>query len=198
MKWQLRRQGKAHVAEQNTAKQYFAQESCISCYRVISEAKIHLVLHMLLVSHSFTPLLCCFYLLPVAIQLCFLHQQKVFSSREIVLDKIAKITLCVKDLLCGCRSISLQYFPCFASTPPQQHTRMHLRTLRLISGPVQFSQLKGLFLIHSTGPHEGTRIVISDEQGSFQAGKRGSHFKLPFICMQLEADCNQTERSLEL
>lgn len=136
MKQQLKKQGKAHVVEENTAKQYFAQESCISCYWVISEAKIHLVLHMLLVSHSFTPLLCCFYLLPVAIQLCVLHHWKVFSSREIVLDKIAKITLCVKHLLCGCRSISLQYSPCFASIPPSGTHTMHIHTLRLINGPV--------------------------------------------------------------
>lgn len=62
MKWQLRKQQKTHVAVQNTAKQRFAQESCISCYWAISEAKFHLPLHMLLVSHSFTPLLCCKFL----------------------------------------------------------------------------------------------------------------------------------------
>jgi len=56
-------------------------------------------------SHLFCAVSFC--LLAVAVQLCFLHHWKVLTCREIVLDKIAKITLCVKDLLCGCRSISL-------------------------------------------------------------------------------------------
>lgn len=83
--------------------------------------------------HSLSHLSCAitFCLLSLPTQRCFWCFWKTLSCRDIVLDKIAKVTPCVTDLLCGWTSVSLQYPPCSPEAPHQQHACTHTHMLQL-------------------------------------------------------------------
>lgn len=129
MKRHLGNWGKTQTVLQDMAKQqHFAQKSCFGYFRMgYCRSRISSILFFPCSSFHSLPLsltsLCAVNLClqPLAIQLCFQHLWKALSCSGIVLDKLARITQCVKDLLCGSTRISRQHPPCFIPPPPPQH-----------------------------------------------------------------------------
>lgn len=136
---------------------------------------IHLVLHVLLVSQSLcltSPCAISLCLQPLAIQLCFQHLWKALSCSGIILDKLAGITCCVKDLLCECTRISLQYPPCFILPPPASCTcactHTHTRWLMVQFNPYS-TGICSLSIQPACGRGRGESSAA--KQGFFRAGR---------------------------